>query len=141
LTRDLLWRPDNVVHPNRAVALSEVVYAGDQPAQTMTRLSRLAGRPAEPDPLGGSRIALARGVLRFLPRAAAAKLFPGALGSGPVFGLTIAAETSKDTPKSVTGDTPTAGAGGNVVLATKDSAAGLAINAGGVALRFVSAPG
>jgi len=29
----------------------------------MTRLSRLAGRPAEPMPLGGYRIALARGVL------------------------------------------------------------------------------
>ena len=50
LTRDLLWRPDNVEHPNHAVALAEVVYASDTPAETMTRLSRLTGRPAEPDP-------------------------------------------------------------------------------------------
>jgi hypothetical protein len=67
LTRDLLWRPDNVEHPNHAVALTEVVYASDTPAETMTRLSRLAGRPAEPDPLGGYRIPLAQGVLRILP--------------------------------------------------------------------------
>jgi hypothetical protein len=47
----------------------------------MTRLSRLAGRPAEPDPLGGYRIPLARGVLRILPPAA---LFPDATSAAPL---------------------------------------------------------
>jgi hypothetical protein len=122
LTRDLLWRPDNVVHPNHAVALTEVVYAGPRPAETMTHLSRLAGRPAEPDPVGGYRIPLARGVLRILPRTAAAALFQGATGAGALFGLTIAVEAPLN-----------AGAGG-----LPDAPA---IAAGGVAIRFVAAPG
>jgi hypothetical protein len=123
LTRDLLWRPDNVVHPNRAVALTEVVYGNHAPAETMTRLSRLAGRPAEPDPLGGYRIPLARGVVRILPQTAAATLFQGANSDGPLFGLTIAVEPSNHAQAN--GATPE----------------GPAINAGGVALRFIRAPG
>jgi hypothetical protein len=97
LTRELLWRPDNVVHPNRAVALTEAVFATDSPAETMTRLSRLAGRPAEPDPLGSYRVPLARGCVRILPRAAAATLFPGVAANPPLIGLTIAAEVPNDT--------------------------------------------
>ncbi len=124
LTRDLLWRPDNVAHPNHAVALTEVVYASATPAETMTRLSRLAGCPAEPDPLGGYRIPLRRGVLRILPQAAAATLFKGATGAAPLFGLTIAVEPAKALPsKSV----------------EAEFSAALAINAGGVAIRFISA--
>jgi hypothetical protein len=115
LTRGLLWRPDTVVHPNHAVALTEAVYATDSPAETMTRLSRLAGHPAEPDPLGGYSIRLARGALRILPRAVAAALFPGAAGAPPLIGLTIAVET---------GD------------ATNDRI----VHAGGVAIRFTAVP-
>jgi hypothetical protein len=111
LTRDLLWRPDHTVHPNHAVALTEVVYAIDAPAETMTRLSRLAGRPAEPDPLGGYRIALTRGAVRILPRQAAASLFPAAAGAPPLAGLTIATEAGADH----------------------------VVHAGGVALRFTTA--
>jgi hypothetical protein len=96
LTRDLLWRPDNTVHPNHAMALTEVVYAADAPAATMTRFSRLTGRPAEPDPLGGYRITLARGAVRILPRQVAASLFPGAAAAPPLIGLTIAAEAGND---------------------------------------------
>ncbi len=96
LTRDLLWRPENVIHPNHAMALTEAVYATDAPAETMTRLSRLAGRPAEPDPLGGYRIPLARGRLRILPRAIGAGLFPAAAGAASLIGLTIAAEVTGD---------------------------------------------
>jgi Glyoxalase-like domain len=153
LTRDLLWRPDNVAHPNHAVALTEVVYASDTPAETMTRLSRLAGRPAEPDrlpdplvdplvdPLGGYRIPLARGVLRILPRAAAATLFPGAAGTGSVFGLTIAVEAPHGTVAGISGRTRRPTTNGTVTQASGDFVPGSAINAGGVALRFVSVPG
>jgi hypothetical protein len=112
LTRDLLWRPDNAVHPNGAAALAEVVYATDMPAETMTRLSRLSGRPAEPDPLGGYRIPLGRGCVRILPRAAAAMLFPGADAGLPLLGLTIVG-----------------------------SSAGEVVHAGGVAIRFIISPG
>jgi hypothetical protein len=118
LTRDLLWRPDNTVHPNRAVALTEVVYAADAPAETMTLLSRLAGRPAEPDPLGGFRIPLARGRIRILPRASAAALFPGEAGGAPILGLTIATE-----------------------LGATEHTGERIVHGGGVAIHFVTAPG
>jgi Glyoxalase-like domain len=111
LTRDLLWRRDNTVHPNRAAALTEAVYATDTPAEIMAFVSRLAGRPAEPDPLGGYRIALFRGIVRILPRRTAAGLFPGAAGGPPLFGLTIATDTHSD--------------------------ANPVVQAGGVAIRFV----
>jgi hypothetical protein len=91
LTRDLLWRPGSVVHANRALALREAVYAVDTPAETMTRLSRLSGRPAEPDPEGGFRIPLARGGIRILPRTAA-RSFRGGTNAPPLIGLTITAE-------------------------------------------------
>ena len=89
--RGLLWQPEHVVHPNGALALTEAVYAVAAPAGTMARLSRLAGRPAEPDPLGGYRISCGRGAVRVLPPAAAETLFPGVSGGAPLTGLTIAA--------------------------------------------------
>jgi hypothetical protein len=94
LTREVLWRPDMVVHPNHAFALTEVVYASGSPARTMTGLSRIAGRPAEPDPLGGYRIALARGCIRVLTDETAAGLFAGQLSAverPALVGVTIAA--------------------------------------------------
>ena len=104
LTRDLLWRPDTVVHPNHAVALIEAVYATDAPAETMARLSRLAGRPAEPDPLGGYRIPLSRGCLRILPHAVAAELFPEMADGPSLIGLTIAVEAVTGAPQEITGE-------------------------------------
>ena len=124
LTRDLLWRPSNTVHPNWAAALTEAVYASDAPAKIMASMSRLAGRPAEPDPLGGYRIQLSRGCVRMLPHAAAAGLFPGATGGAPLTGLTIA--INADPAAEGRGDA--AGLGANRV-----------VHAGGVAIRFVSA--
>lgn len=112
LTRDLLWRPDNVVHANHAAALTEVVYATDAPAETIAQLSRLAGHPAKPDPLGGYGIPLVRGVLRVLPRHAAAALFPGVAVKLPMHGLTIAVDDG--------------------------TLGGTTVDAGSVAIRFVS---
>jgi hypothetical protein len=137
LSRDLLWRPDTVDHPNHAVALTEVVYASASPAEAMTRLSRLAGRPAQPDPLGGYCIPLIRGVLRILPLDAAAALFPGASGGGPIFGLTIAVEA----PTNAAGNDNGASEPEGFDHATGNLPATLAVNAGGVAIRFISAPG
>jgi catechol 2,3-dioxygenase-like lactoylglutathione lyase family enzyme len=113
LTHDLLWRPSTTTHPNHAVALTEAVYATDAPAETATRLSRLTGRPAEPDPLGGYRIPLTRGTVRVLPHAAAKSLFPGVADGPPLIGLTIAVEVGSD----------------------------VVVHAGGVAIRFTAAPG
>jgi Glyoxalase-like domain len=114
LTRDLLWRPDDTVHPNHAVALTEAVYATPTPAATMTRLSRLSGRPAQPDPLGGFRIPLARGTVRILPPSAATALFPGAREAPPLIGLTLS--TGRHTPTDHI------------------------VHAGGVAIRFTTPP-
>ena len=114
LTPGLLWRPENVAHPNGATALTEVVYASDTPARAMTTLSRLAGRPAQPDPAGGYRIPLGRGHVRVLPRAAAAGLFPGVPETSMIpalMGLTITADTTR----------------------------ARIVHAGGVAIRFVPA--
>ena len=114
LTREFLWRSDTVMHPNHAVALLEVVYAIDAPAETMTRLSRLAGRPAVPDARGGYRIPLARGCVRVLPCAVATELFPDAASAPPLIGLTIATESLVDAKVR-------------------------SVNAGGVGIRFVVA--
>jgi hypothetical protein len=111
LTRDLLWRPDDTIHPNGALRLTEAVFMSDAPAETMTRLSRISGRPAEPDPLGGYRIPLGRGSVRILPRPAARTLFPGSQDMPPLIGLIIAAATER------------------------------VVHAGGVAIRFTAAPG
>lgn len=121
LTRGLLWRPANMVHPNRALALTEAVYGSDAPAEIMTLLSRLSGRPAEPDPLGGYRITLARGRVRVLPRAAAATLFPGQSGEAPLIGLTIVTDVGS----------PIA----------PDHGGGRLVHAGGLTIRFVSTAG
>jgi hypothetical protein len=93
--------------------LAAVVYAADAPAENMTRLSRLAGRPAEPDPLVGFRITLARGCERVLPRAVASALFPGARGVPPLIGLTVVTE----------------------------AASAAFVHAGGVAIRFTAVSG
>jgi hypothetical protein len=95
LMPELLWQPDTTAHPNHAVGIAEIIYSVAAPAETMARLSRLSGRPAEPDPLGGYRIALERGVVRILPLDAAANLLPGASGRPALAGLTITTEAAE----------------------------------------------
>jgi catechol 2,3-dioxygenase-like lactoylglutathione lyase family enzyme len=65
-------------HVNRAVALREVIIATDAPAEAAARLSRLAGRPVQPDPLGGFVLTLGAGQLRMLPPDAIRPIFPEA---------------------------------------------------------------
>jgi hypothetical protein len=68
-------------HANHAVALHDVAIATTTPAETASRLSQLAGRPVEPDPLGGFALKLAEGGnrVRILPSAQVQTLFPGAV--------------------------------------------------------------
>ncbi len=77
LTPELVWREAELHHPNHAIALDAVVFAADVPAELAARLSRAAGRPVMPDPLGGFVLALPEGRLRVLPPEAVAALFPG----------------------------------------------------------------
>lgn len=90
LTPELVWQDRWMAHANGAVALESAVLAAAEPAQTAARLSRLAGLPVRPDPLGGFALALpgAAGAagprspamptaLRVLPPEAVPRLFPG----------------------------------------------------------------
>jgi hypothetical protein len=123
LTPELLWRPDNTVHSNHAAGIAEVIYAVPGPAETMSRLSRVTGRPAVPDALGGYRIDLARGVVRVLPPDVAAKLLPGSSGGPALAGLTVAVDESIE-------------AGGNATERGDRT-----VHAGGVTIRFSLAAG
>ena len=53
LTPGLVWREADLVHPNRAAGLEEVLIAAAAPAELAALVSRVAGRPVRPDPAGG----------------------------------------------------------------------------------------
>ncbi len=75
-TPDLLWRKELLLHPNRVVAMREVVLASADPDEAALRFGRYLGRPANPAP-GGWHIALARGGLTILSAPALEKSLPG----------------------------------------------------------------
>lgn len=90
LTPELVWDPRWMGHRNGALALEAAILASANPAETTARLARLAGLPAEPDPLAGFRLRLpgAEGAagpasprmetaIRVLPPAALPRLLPG----------------------------------------------------------------
>ena len=77
LTPELVWQERFLAHPNHAVSLDAVVLVGDSPAELAARLSRAAGLPVLPDPLGGYALRLAHGEVRVLPPAALDGVFPG----------------------------------------------------------------
>lgn len=107
LTPELVWQDRWMAHANGAVALEGMVLAAERPEETAARLSRLAGLPVRPDPLGGFRMVLpgAAGAagprspampttLRVLPPAAVPRLFPGvsAPASPSVVGMFVRTE-------------------------------------------------
>ncbi len=53
LTPELVWQDRWMDHANRAEVLEAAILCAENPAETATRLSRLAGLPVEPDPAGG----------------------------------------------------------------------------------------
>jgi len=77
LTPELVWQKRFLRHPNHAVALDAVVMVADPPATLAARLSRAAGAPVVPDPVGGYALRLAHGQVRVLPPEALAAVFPG----------------------------------------------------------------
>jgi hypothetical protein len=77
LTPELVWQARFLAHPNGAAGLAEVIVAADPQAQFAARLSRAAGLPVVPDPLGGYALRTGAGQVRVLPREAAAALLPG----------------------------------------------------------------
>ncbi len=104
LTPELVWQDRWMEHANGAVALEGVVLAAAEPADTAARLSRLAGLPVRPDPLGGFRLVLpgaagaagprspaVQTTLRILPPDAVPRLFPGVIPPAlpGVVGMTV----------------------------------------------------
>jgi hypothetical protein len=75
-TPELVWRAEHLAHPNRAIALDSVIVIDDPPARFAARLSRAAGLPLTPDPLGGYALDLPAGRIRVLH--SAEPVFPGA---------------------------------------------------------------
>jgi hypothetical protein len=75
-TPDLLWDNDLLDHPNRIIAMREVVLASADPDATAARYARYLGQPATPLP-GGWHIALARGGLAILSASALQSALPG----------------------------------------------------------------
>jgi len=76
LTPELVWQEHFLHHPNHAVALDAVVMVAEPAAPTAARLSRVAGVPVAPDPVGGYTLRLGRGQVRVLPPDALAAVFP-----------------------------------------------------------------
>ncbi|MDP6389817.1 MAG: VOC family protein [Alphaproteobacteria bacterium] len=77
LTRDVLWQPHLLDHPNGAVAMAEVVFCVADVAATSGRLQRLFGaEPTEPQP-GAARFAFERGAVYVIDAARLAIWTPG----------------------------------------------------------------
>ena len=77
LTPELVWRQEDLAHPNRAATLDEVLISAESPAETGALLCRVAGRVLRPDPAGGYAIVLPQGTIRVLSGEAMAHMLPG----------------------------------------------------------------
>lgn len=77
LTREAIWQPRFTTHANGATALDAVVIAAPNPAETAALVSRLAGVPVVPDPVGGFALPMGRGTIRMVPPEAVGHIFPG----------------------------------------------------------------
>ena len=117
----LVWQAPFLTHPNQAIALQEVIVAADPPAAFAARLSRAAGRPVAPDPMGGVALRLPQGTVRILPPEAARHLLPGAtLPSLPaILGLSVRTQDGNAAIAHLLGQAPqtvlTASASGVIV--------------------------
>jgi hypothetical protein len=90
LTPELVWDARWMGHRNGAIALDAAILVAANPAETTARLAKLAGLPAEPDPLAGFRLRLPGAVgaagpqspkrettIRILPPEALPRALPG----------------------------------------------------------------
>jgi hypothetical protein len=128
LTPEVLWQERFLHHPNRAVALAEVVLAVPAPAESAARFSRLVGCPVVPDAAGGYALVLAHGAVRLLP----ADALDRALLSAPAI-VGVALRTD-DAGVAVMRLLAGAGIPHGVAGGVVTTEAGFS---GGVALRFV----
>ncbi len=78
LTRDVLWQPHLLDHPNGAVAMQEVVFCADDPVAAAGRLSRLLGTSARGKAPETLAIDLPRGRVYVMSPAALGEWAPGA---------------------------------------------------------------
>ncbi len=76
LTPEALWQERFLHHPNNAVALAEVVIVVENPSATAARFSRLVGCPVVPDPLCGLALDLPHGRVRMVADTSAASAVP-----------------------------------------------------------------
>lgn len=78
LTRDVMWQPHLLEHPNGVIALAEIWFASDEPAVTSARLGPLFARSAEKDTDGSFRVGLDNaGEVRIVSGAAWRSQMPG----------------------------------------------------------------
>jgi hypothetical protein len=128
VTPELLWQERFLNHPNRAVALEEVVLVVAAPAESAARFSRFAGRKVVPDPEGGYALMLPRGRIRMVPAAVVATALPPVPS---IVGITLRTD---DAGAAVMQLLATAGVPHDVAdggVTTR------CVASGGVALRFV----
>jgi hypothetical protein len=119
LTPELVWDARWMGHRNGAEALESVILISAEPAETAARLARLAGVPAEPDPLAGFRLRLpgaprAAGPdsqkvetrIRILPPEALPRVLPGVTPPSLPFmaGMTIRTDDSGAAARALLGN-------------------------------------
>ncbi len=110
------------------MALEAVILAAAAPAAFAARVSRAAGVPLLPDPLGGFCLALPQGRVRVLGAAAVAGLFPGL--ALPALPAIVGIELGTDD-----------GAAAAARLASvRPVADGVLARLGGVAVKFLRGP-
>lgn len=78
LTRDVLWQPHLIEHPNGVVALSDVFICAPEAKAAAEKYASLFETPAEVTSQGEWRLALARGAVWIATPAAWARRAPGA---------------------------------------------------------------
>lgn len=124
LTPELLWQPDTLDHPNRAVALEEVVLVVAEPAEAAARFGHLVGvAPARTE--DGIVLRLPAGTVRFTAREA----FPGVAAPSLPFiaGVVIRTDDGAAALRRIAGPASREVAGGVLVAPAQ---------AGGAALLF-----
>jgi hypothetical protein len=85
MTPELVWQDRWMTHPNKAVALEELILVSDKAAESAYRLSQLSGLPVEPAAEGGYVLRLPGAAGAAGPRSPAMEtrvrmLWPDALG-------------------------------------------------------------
>ncbi|MBU0725982.1 MAG: VOC family protein [Alphaproteobacteria bacterium] len=76
-TESIVWQERWMAHPNRIVALTDILLAVADPQEAAQRFARFLDRKAEQDSAGRWHLATDRGVLTFVTPASVPGLLPG----------------------------------------------------------------